>query len=356
MAEPPLDAAPDAEIAVLSPSRETAERWALWVAPISRHVQIAVEPPEKADQDLWIVDWKHLGPRFSVPRVRADRPAILAVGDEDARPFADDALTETECPSRIVGRARALVRLRRAEVEVERSLDRLRSIKLEQQEVIQFLLHDIKNPLAVVHANLEFLKSFDLGEQSELVDALEDAREASRRIQRMIEDTQLVSRLESRELVPQPKPFALSAALEAAKKGVIREAQRKSLGVELDAPPDLSVHADAMLVRRALDNLIEAALRHTPRGGRIQISARSHPGGAVSVGVCDTGAPLPEPDRARAFDKAGPGRERGRSLGNVGLGFYLCRLIAEAHRGKLELTERPDWPTSFVLWLPPPSR
>ena len=64
----------------------------------------------------------------------------------------------------------------------------------------------------------------------------------------------------------------------------------------------------------------------------------------------------PHHSSVKVVDKTGAGRERGRSLGNVGLGFYLCRLIAEAHHGTIELGHRPEWPTCFQLWLSQSSR
>jgi signal transduction histidine kinase len=354
MSERPSEAE-HAAVAIVSPRKETAERWAAWLRPVSRDVEIVQELPERAAHELWVVDWERFGARFTVARLSALGPAILAVGNEEARPFADDTLPESECALNIAARARALLRAKRAEVEVEKSLGLLRSVKLEQHEVIQFLLHDIKNPLAVVHANLEFLRGHDFGGESELSDALDDAREASRRIQRMIEDTQLVNRLESGDLRPSPKPFALFPALDAAKRGVSREAQRKSLALSLEVDPSATATVDPVLFRRALDNLLEAALRHTPRGGRILAEAISDPSG-VRLTVADTGAPVQEDERVKVFDKTGAGRERGRSLGNVGLGFYLCRLIAEAHHGTIELGHRPEWPTCFQLWLSQSSR
>ena len=104
------------------------------------------------------------------------------------------------------------------------------------------------------------------------------------------------------------------------------------------------------MIHRFFDNLVLNALDFVRPGGRIEVAARQE-GAELLLVVRNTGDPVPEAARARLFQKGAV--ERGpRQKHNLGLGLYLCRLVAVAHDGSVALRDEPGWTTSFVARLP----
>ena len=119
------------------------------------------------------------------------------------------------------------------------------------------------------------------------------------------------------------------------------------------------MQADRTLLQRVLENILDNAFRHTPRHGRIAITARPRRG--VEIVVSNDGPPIPLLERRRIFEKfqapggqeeVGVGAGLGARAGNAGLGLYFCKRAIEAHGGAIDVVETLDWPTSFLINLP----
>src|SRR5206468_3919695 len=127
-----------------------------------------------------------------------------------------------------------------------------------------------------------------------------------------------------------------------------RDAKAKEITVEIDAEANANVVGDAALLRRVIDNLYDNALSYTARSGKIGLAAVVREG-AVELSVSNTGHPIPLADRQRIFEKFDQRGESTRPFGNVGLGLYFARVVAEAHGATIRVVESATWPTSFVL-------
>ena len=114
-----------------------------------------------------------------------------------------------------------------------------------------------------------------------------------------------------------------------------------------ELPP---VHVDAPLITQVIVNLLENAVKHTPPGTRISVSAELE-GEAVRVTVEDTGPGLPPGDPERLFAKFQRGREESNA-GGAGLGLAICRAIIDAHGGRISAMQRPGGGARFVFTLP----
>jgi signal transduction histidine kinase len=117
--------------------------------------------------------------------------------------------------------------------------------------------------------------------------------------------------------------------------------------------PGLSATLHREMVHRLLDNLVLNALDFVRPGGRIELSAMQQ-GSELFLAVRNTGVPIPPETRLRLFQKNAPLGERRRH--NLGLGLYLCRLVAVAHDGSIELLEEPGWAATFLTRLPVEAR
>jgi two-component system sensor histidine kinase KdpD len=119
------------------------------------------------------------------------------------------------------------------------------------------------------------------------------------------------------------------------------------VALRADLPP---VHVDATLIVQVLANLLDNAVKYTPAGTRIRISAVPD-GRFVRVSMDDEGPGLPQGDPARLFDKFQRGQDEGAVVG-VGLGLAICRAIVRAHGGDIEAGSRPGGGARFEFTLP----
>src|SRR6185369_12652999 len=234
--------------------------------------------------------------------------------------------------------------------ELERRHAALEEAQREHRELTEFIVHDLKSPLSIVHSGLEWARAHALPSQVGLNDAITDALAAAGRISSMVGDLLAISRMEQSSFPLYREPFSVPAFLDPILHSYSRQADER--GISLAAPPaaDLEVLADRTLLRRVMENILDNALRYTPPQGRIAITAR--PWNGVEIAISNDGPPIPPPERQRIFEKFRRGDADRAAAGNAGLGLYFCKRAIEAHGGAIDVIETRDWPTSFLINLP----
>jgi signal transduction histidine kinase len=245
-------------------------------------------------------------------------------------------------------------RLRTANEPIQEDLARryeaLQSLQRQQSEQMLSVVHDLRNPLSALCGELDWMNSQPLT-PTEQAEALDLARGAATRMNAMIATLLAVFRIEQSQGPPQRRAVSLPALVSRL---AVSYGRRFGLqGIPLPPPlaTQLVVQADPALLRRVLENLIDNALRYTPRGGRIAIHTRVQSG--TQIIVSNNGPAIPPRDRARIFHKFARGSAEPSIGGNsFGLGLYFCRQTIEAHGGTIDVEDTDDWPTSFVITLP----
>jgi signal transduction histidine kinase len=228
---------------------------------------------------------------------------------------------------------------------------RIRESQAHAERLTQLIVHDLKNPLTVVltHLSLVHRRIAGMADLEEESEDLRIARQEGARLSDMIGDLLLVSRLEKGELQVRRACVRVQEILESAGRALRVVSDSRRVRLEIDAAPDLVAPLDSDLVRRLIENLVSNAIRHTGAGDRIQIAAWSD-AEAVRLAVRNTGQAVSEAVRGRLFERhATDGRGEWH---NVGLGLYMCRLVAEAHGGSIALADRPGWNVTFEVALP----
>jgi len=134
------------------------------------------------------------------------------------------------------------------------------------------------------------------------------------------------------------------------------DAGRVALAAEID-PPGLSVHADHDRLAQILINLVDNAVKYTPEGGAVSVTARSIGEGAVEIAVADTGIGIPLADLPRITERFyRVDKARSRELGGTGLGLAIVKHLVLAHGGELriESVEQRGTTVRFTLLIQPP--
>ena len=144
-----------------------------------------------------------------------------------------------------------------------------------------------------------------------------------------------------------PRPVAAAALLEDARTFLLPSAEKKSVRLEVDASDVLAL-CDRRRVVQVITNLGVNAIKFTPAGGRVRISAHARRR-SVEFEVADTGVGIREEDAARIFDPYWRGTSKARG---IGLGLFIARTIVEAHGGRIEVSSRPNEGAVFRFTIP----
>jgi signal transduction histidine kinase len=129
-------------------------------------------------------------------------------------------------------------------------------------------------------------------------------------------------------------------------------ARGQQLALETNVPAEIGIiQADERRLKHALFNLVGNAIKFTPAGGRVSISAL-RAGQQVAISVEDTGMGIPEEDAKRVFDTFVRGKDKHGRAAGAGLGLALVRSLIELHGGRVEMHSSPGVGTKVTCWLP----
>ena len=209
--------------------------------------------------------------------------------------------------------------------------------------------HELRTPVSAVGAYAELFERGAQQRPDDLARVLRGVRVETARMQALIEDLLLLTRLdEGRPLERQPVELVALAgeAVEAA------QMIGSEWPVSIEANEPVEVTGDRMALREVLDNLLANVRTHTPPGTRAAVRVLARDGEAV-LEVADEGPGLEAEDAARVFERfyrADPSRARDR--GGTGLGLAVVAALAEAHGGRVELDTSPGAGATFRVRLP----
>lgn len=208
-----------------------------------------------------------------------------------------------------------------------------------RREAVSNVSHDLRTPLAALQGYLETLlmKAGQLPQEEEkqyLATALKHAERLGKLISALFE----LAKLDSREMQPQSEPFSIAELAQDVVQHFSLAAQNKNLQLKMQCAEDLPfVCADIALVERALSNLIENALRHTPPAGRITIGLQRQ-NRQVLVTVQDDGEGIAEEDLPHIFERTYRTHDGARNHSDdtgSGLGLAIAKRIVELHGGQI---------------------
>lgn len=278
----------------------------------------------------------------------ADTPIIFLTALRDVDTFdhavqagADDFLTKPVRPSELLVRIQSALKLRRMSAElrehyelVRKQRDDLMRLQLQKEQLTAFVVHDLKNPVASMdlHAQL-LLRDHALPE-----DAHESAkciRDEARSLMRLILNILDISKAEEGMLVPKRAVFSLRTMVIDVLNALELRAQVRRLVLKSQIMVE-DVRADADLLRRVLENLIDNAVRHAPELTEVCVSAVLS-GENVEIQVADAGSGVPVNLRERVFEKFAQVEHDGHTQSRTGrgLGLAFCKLAVEAHGGRI---------------------
>jgi two-component system, sensor histidine kinase and response regulator len=303
--------------------------------------------------------------RRPVPEHGASATLALVPARETDTQAQARALGVDDCAAWPLGRAEFLCRVRALlRWKVDPAADSGRLLRLQMDEIMQLqrqreqtlalLVHDMKNPLSGVISNVEYLRTgiSDLTKHDpELPGCADDILQGARRLYRMVQSLLDVNQSEDGLLSLDPQPIEVRSLLETAHATCRARLRDKDIELSVSYPEHslvLSVDHDMMV--RLLANLLDNAITATPHGGKIGLSANEH-AHTIELRVSDQGPSLPAAERAR-LSQPEPALPLRNTRVRRGLGLRSCRVLAEAHGGKLSLEEHAPRGATVCVQLP----
>ncbi len=231
----------------------------------------------------------------------------------------------------------------------QRKLERLR------RDFVANASHELRTPLSVIKGYVETLvDGHHTMPPEDRERFLKTIQRHSDRLNAIIQDLLVLSRLESATPGLQLEPVGLPAFIE----GVADECRRRpnAAGYQLliAVAPDLGlVQADPVKLSQVLGNLLDNALKYTPRGAHIELSAQAVEGDQVEITVRDNGPGIPAADLPHIFERFyRVDKGRSRETGGTGLGLSIVKHIVQLHGGSVRAESEPGLGTAIIIRLP----
>ncbi|HSS37068.1 MAG TPA: ATP-binding protein [Patescibacteria group bacterium] len=218
-------------------------------------------------------------------------------------------------------------------------LDRLQEAMSRERRFVDDASHELRTPLATLRAEIDLALARPRT-PAELEAALLSARDDVDRLQRLTDDLLVLARSHGGRIPVRREPAALDELLDSAIASVRAQAIAGGVDVTSDAPADV-IEVDPNRVRQAVANLLENAVRHTPRGGRVRVTA-VRDGGLVRIAVQDSGSGFPPELLAAAFDPFERGADDPADREGTGLGLAIVQAVADAHGGAAFAENTPE--------------
>jgi len=272
----------------------------------------------------------------------ADVPIIFATALRDLETFegalragGDDFLTKPIRLSELSVRVAIQLKMRTLGASLRDTLEALRSqryelmrIQFQKERMTAFVVHDLKNPINSIELQTQLLLR-----QGTLSDRdrshVEAIRTDAQRLGRLVLNVLDTSKAEEGRLEPNLAVVDLSHLVSGVLERLCPAARAAQIALIHDIPP-IVVRLDRELFTRVLENLVDNSLKHAGEGARVLIRAVAI-GGEIELRVVDNGPGIPEPERDRVFDRY----VTDHTSTCRGLGLAFCRLVVEAHHGKI---------------------
>jgi PAS domain S-box-containing protein len=248
-------------------------------------------------------------------------------------------------------RQRAEAALEQRNLELQQANEELKKLHRSKDEFISIISHELRTPLVTGLGYIEMLLDGAYGPISPTIASrMKTARKNLKRLSSLIEDLLQYRSIIQDQDKPRLAPLDLaSLAAEAVAELQVRtgrEPDRVRLEAEGEIPPVL---ADAEMIRRALDNLLNNAANHAGEGALIRLVLKRAPGQRICTSIIDDGVGMPTEIRTKAFT---PFARPERTSSGSGLGLAIVHAILEAHHSELILASEAGQGTSASFLLP----
>jgi two-component system phosphate regulon sensor histidine kinase PhoR len=236
-------------------------------------------------------------------------------------------------------------------VVVLRDISAFKALDQMKRDFVTAFTHDLRTPLATVKGYIELVR-MDGPLTTRQEEDLEGVTRAANLMKSLIEDLLELSRLERLEQLTTDN-INLESVIQSSITAIKPLADSRSIVLNIAEveQSDLTIDGNAVLLARAISNLLDNAIKYTQTGGHVQIKVGRNNGQAL-VSIIDNGPGIKSKDLPRVFEKFFRARSELDDVPGTGLGLAIVKTIAEQHHGQVWVESQPDAGSVFTLSLP----
>lgn len=238
--------------------------------------------------------------------------------------------------------------------ELEHEHVELEKLERIRKDFVINVSHELRTPLASIQGYTETLLDGAINDQDNNIRFLNIIRQNAERLGRLTADLLTISRIELKTQKFQFASYRLGPLLADCVDSLQPVALKKNISMRIDpGEKDLEVFCDSESVHQMMSNLLDNAIKYTPEGGVIYVTARAIDGSMAEVSVRDTGMGIPHEDLGRLFERFyRVDKARSRELGGTGLGLAIVKHLARAQGGDVRVESEPGQGSTFSFTLP----
>jgi signal transduction histidine kinase len=259
---------------------------------------------------------------------------------------ADDFLSKPVDRTELKIRVKSLLRIKEYHDELIDRYEEINKKNAQLQELEEFkdnllhmIVHDLKNPLFAISGNIELLlldkENFSEMQSIAAANCLSSCQDLNEMVEQLLD----INKLEDKKLQLKKETTDLATLVDDSLNPLLKRAEEKQISINfVNANGTSTILIDSRLIRRVISNLVDNGIRHTPKGGQIEIASELEQSkNNLCISVRDTGNGLDPAYHQKIFNKFEQVnmKNQGVSVGTAGLGLAFCKLAVEAHGGQI---------------------
>ena len=273
---------------------------------------------------------------------------MLSLSRERPDAFSEDEVELVSLLGRLV--ATAVQNIRAYEAE-RRRVEELARLSQLRADFVSLVSHELRSPMAAVIGAARTLQDrWRMLSAAQRESFLALIGDETARLAELVGDVLDTSRIEAGTFSYRFDEIDLGRVVDEAVEAAVLAQQEVQVVASVRGRLP-AIRGDRTRLRQVLTNLIENAVKYSPEGGEVRVSAAAA-NGAVEIAVRDSGPGIPRDQQGRIFEKFGRADVEGGSKPGTGLGLFIARSIAEAHGGSLDVSSGGEPGATFVLTLP----
>ncbi len=228
-------------------------------------------------------------------------------------------------------------------------MDRIERAFTSQKQFVADASHEIRTPLAIVRSELEFARKQANDEQ--VRESIATALDEVERLKVLSDNLLTLARIDADSVVLSKRDVRLDELLADSVRKMKTISEKKKISLVLHIDEVSTIQADREKLQRAVLNLLDNALKHSPEGGTVTLSTRKNVD-KVEIVVCDEGDGIPEEERERIFERFHKSDAQRSSGEGSGLGLAIVQGIVDLHHGSISVASEPGKGAAFTISLP----
>jgi len=242
--------------------------------------------------------------------------------------------------------------LERLATDLNRMIERLEQSFQQINRFSADASHELRTPLTVLQGELESIAQGSQRLPVDVRDTIGSALEETQRLAKIVENLLAISRLEAGEARGQLERLDVAELARSTADQMRLLAEEKHIALDCDGTEPVEVEADPVRLKQVVVNLLDNAIKYTPRGGTVSVSVRRRDNHAI-LQVADTGIGISPADVPHIFDRFyRADKARSRQMGGTGLGLSIVRSICLAHGGQVTVESAEGRGSVFNVEIP----